>query len=227
MASSPVSKASPLRRSKRRRSSLADNSPAPPKNSHECIDTPPRAPKEIKEEKENVEQVGTEDSNTQDCSGSPERKVARVMREGMKEGNNPQLITFNPALFESMASWGYRDLQQLCIKLKLVATGSREDIIERLNEWHRDDSKLGVRTDSESEERRHAQNFALLGVRVDELSGHNARLLSPLKTRNPAYHADAILKVDGVPTKKKRGNILFSPYNGVKLIPSRNDAAVA
>ena len=46
-------------------------------------------------------------------------------------------IAINPDTFDDKDQWSYRDLQKLCMELKLGGRGSRQDLVQKLGEWHR------------------------------------------------------------------------------------------
>ena len=52
--------------------------------------------------------------------------------------NVPAYYALNPSLFDSAEHWTYRDLQKLAKTLGVHAAGRREDLVERLNAWHRE-----------------------------------------------------------------------------------------
>ena len=54
----------------------------------------------------------------------------------------PAYYSINPALFDSKEYWSYRDLQRLCKRLNLNASGRRERLVEALQEWHRESRRL-------------------------------------------------------------------------------------
>ena len=78
--------------------------------------------------------------------------------------------SLNPGLFDSVEHWKYRDLQKLAKTLGLSAGGKREDVVLRLQEYHR--------------ERRHSGQAGMFhSVEVKANDGGaaiNPALLSPL-----------------------------------------------
>jgi len=148
--------------------------------------------------------------------------------------------SLNPGLFDSVEHWKYRDLQKLAKTLGVSAGGKREDVVVRLQEYHR--------------ERRHSGQAGMFhSVEVKANDGGaaiNPVLLSPLlncKTApglaSPAKSARAVGKnweinsprASAMPRTPKglatptrsplcprsNGTVLFSPFNMVKLIPAK------
>eukprot|EP00964_Phaeocystis_antarctica_P048189 scaffold27889_cov67-Phaeocystis_antarctica.AAC.4 len=141
--------------------------------------------------------------------------------------------SLNPGLFDSVEHWKYRDLQKLAKTLGISAGGKREDVVVRLQEYHR--------------ERRHSGQAGMFhSVEVKANDGGaaiNPVLLSPLlncKTTagapSPAKSARAVgknwemnsprasamprtpkgLTPMGTPTRsplcpRSNGSVLFSP----------------
>lgn len=141
--------------------------------------------------------------------------------------------SLNPGLFDSVEHWKYRDLQKLAKTLGISAGGKREDVVVRLQEYHR--------------ERRHSGQAGMFhSVEVKANDGGaaiNPVLLSPLlncKTTagapSPAKSARAVgknwemnsprasamprtpkgLTPIGTPTRsplcpRSNGTVLFSP----------------
>ena len=141
----------------------------------------------------------------------------------------PPYLSINPGLFESQDHWSYRDLQKLAKRLDLCSTGTREDIVQRLKAWHREERSTGQ-----------AGQFQSVQVRATpDGKAISPRLLSPLVTsknrpqqgilsssRPNSARKDSARKGEssdcGTPKPlTERGNVLFSPYNMVKLIPSK------
>lgn len=175
---------------------------------------------------------------------------------GLKsEQKLPNYFTFNPAVFDDKI-WTTKDLRKLSRKLGVSDEGSRSSIIHRLRQWHRTDmrnpyknasnfSMLGVQVYSPPS----AGNENLpLRERTPKV---DARLLSPLVKRKGS--ARKILKTksqrddylssgssddemqEGMPRtpgsargkKKKKKKAIFSPYNRVKIIPSRHEQKIS
>ena len=147
------------------------------------------------------------------------RRVAKV----------PPYLAINPGLFESSEHWSYRDLQRLAKRLDLCSTGKRHEIVERLKTWHREQRVTGQ-----------AGQFQSVQVRATpEGKAISPRLLSPLVRRDTSSKPQGILSAGrvkqcenadacGTPTRagtpkplSERNSVLFSPYNMVKLIPSK------
>ena len=139
----------------------------------------------------------------------------------------PPYLAINAQLFDSADHWTYRDLQKLAKRLDLSCNGSREEVVMRLRAWHREQRGTGQ-----------AGQFHTVQVRATpEGKAISPRLLSPLQ---PSPRRNGILTPSkGTTPRKKwnyggenecpespkplgsRGNVLFSPYNMVKLIPSK------
>ena len=142
----------------------------------------------------------------------------------------PKYFTFNPGVFDDKI-WSTKDLQKLARKLGVQSHGSRRAIVQRLREWHRSNPEDPYRL---------ASNFSMLGVQVyspptqenqcKPLSNRkpkvDARLLSPLISKAPPK---PILKGK---TPTRRGltpskKAVFSPYNRVQIIPSREEQKIS
>ena len=138
-------------------------------------------------------------------------------------------MAINPGLFDSADHWSYRDLQKLAKRLDLSCAGRREDVVERLKAWHREQRIQGQ-----------AGQFHTVQVRATpEGKAISPRLLSPLQPPSARSASRGILSaskhsaraekcadngVPGSPARAplgQRGGVLFSPYNMVKLIPSK------
>jgi hypothetical protein len=138
-------------------------------------------------------------------------------------------ITFNPEMLDD-ETWTYRDLQKLSMKLGLGGKGGREQLVEKLKQWHK----------QQFNEERHGpgSNFALLEVEVPACllqpdatpaspsKGAAPSLLSPLKI-NPAKKTQEGLPI-GILSPSKRNTpsaqkkrLSFSIFNGTKIIPDR------
>lgn len=140
----------------------------------------------------------------------------------------PPYLAINAQLFDSADHWSYRDLQKLAKRLELPCNGSRESVVERLRGWHREQRATGQ-----------AGQFHTVQVRATpEGKAISPRLLSPLQAspRRPTPAGILSANKNGTPRKKNfgderppdspaplgsRGGVLFSPYNMVKLIPSK------
>lgn len=130
-------------------------------------------------------------------------------------GSAPPYYSINPALFDSKAHWSYQDLRRLCKRLNLPASGKREEIAARLQEWHR-------------ESRRVDQAGKFLGVEV-RASGKeiNPQLVSPLKPArrlecpSPSILSAGRRAAGEPPLRGAEPRLVFSPFNQVKLIPSK------
>lgn len=112
----------------------------------------------------------------------------------------PSFLAINPQLFESVEHWSYRDLQKLARRLELSANGQRQELIERLREWHRDQRKTGQ-----------AGAFHSVEVRASvEGKPISPRLLSPLVVNRSQ---NGIMSPGRSPLKATtpRSNVLFSP----------------
>lgn len=147
-------------------------------------------------------------------------------------------LAINPGLFDSVDHWSYRDLQKLAKRLELPSTGKREEVVERLRAWHREQRTTGQ-----------AGQFHAVQVRATpEGKAISPRLLSPLISSARGNGTPGVLKGGILSSSKKnayakrasfsgsesdrsvaqspaplgsRGGVLFSPYNMVKLIPSK------
>lgn len=149
-----------------------------------------------------------------------------------------KFFAFNPSTFDDPELWTQRDLQRLCSKLGLRATGSRADLVHRLQVWHRS-------SHSDPECAWPAGKFTMLGVSVYQAPAAPAspapaspaplspkrqlavspRFLSPLMGRKKTRPRtpSSILRQGEAPSSAKR--VMFSPYNGIHLIPHREDGS--
>lgn len=95
-----------------------------------------------------------------------------------------EFLTINPETFCDKNCWQYKDLQKLCAKLGLGGKGSRENLEEKLSDWHR------MRNDYYEEDYQyapqqpethfpmnvHGNNFALMHIDVKvSKSAHKRR----------------------------------------------------
>ena len=55
----------------------------------------------------------------------------------------PPYLAINPGLFDSVDHWSYRDLQKLAKRINVQASGKREEVVERLKAWHREQRSCG------------------------------------------------------------------------------------
>ena len=135
----------------------------------------------------------------------------------------PPYLSINPGLFDSSDHWSYRDLQKLAKRLDLPSNGRREELVERLCAWHRTQRDQGQ-----------SGQFHAVQVRATpEGKAISPRLLSPLvqTQRTPKCGILSSKRERGDISKRSepgtpkplgdRGGVLFSPYNMVKLIPSK------
>ena len=153
---------------------------------------------------------------------------------------NYEYFTINPDTLDDPELWAYADIQGLCKSLKISAKGKRESLIQRLQIWHRKNrSNMQIKSG----------NFCRMGVRIYSPSRPSeckvaAEFLSPLtrrnRLRNDGTPRKSCLKTpnkrrtarklnfgfpecdkEDTPPTRKSANIMFSPYNKVKLIPGR------
>uniref|UniRef100_A0A7S0IIL6 SAP domain-containing protein n=1 Tax=Calcidiscus leptoporus TaxID=127549 RepID=A0A7S0IIL6_9EUKA len=123
-------------------------------------------------------------------------------------------FSLNPGVFDSAEHWSYRDLQRLAKRLGVPANGARPCLVARLQSWHR-------------EKRNMDQAGKFLGVEVRSSPGGqpiSPRLLSPLVgivKRSPAHGSQSRGGMKRSPLRPRVGAVVFSPFNQVKLIPSK------
>lgn len=75
------------------------------------------------------------------------------------------LITFNPDTFNDEVQWPYRQLQILCCQLNIGGKGNRQELLDRLFNWHR------LRSEENQENidmNVVGNNFAIMGLNVQE-----------------------------------------------------------
>ena len=151
--------------------------------------------------------------------------AAAVAHSPDKVAKVPPYLAINAGLFDSADHWSYRDLQKLAKRLNLPCTGRREDVVEQLSAWHRQQRVTGQ-----------SGQFHAVQVRATpEGKAISPRLLSPLQKHSGRDSARGILsgkksarrggegatpRSPGGPLQQRSG-VLFSPYNMVKLIPSK------
>eukprot|EP00941_MAST-03F_sp_MAST-3F-sp1_P001247 g1247.t1 len=161
----------------------------------------------------------------------------------------PTYFSLNPGTFSEPDLWAYRDIQKLCKRLGLNAGGKREDLVERLEQWH---------TDGRHGDTAECGRFGLIGVELhnpkDKSCKVSPSLLSPFTTKTLSRRADGTLnsprsilkrrlkakcplsaiknlnsekgKEDSKnctpkQEKRKRRKLGFSPYNMVRVISPR------
>ena len=128
-------------------------------------------------------------------------------------------------LVVSFSDRTYRDLQKLAVKLGLNARGTREEVIDRLIQWHK--------RQFNADRRCAGSNFMLLEVELppsppkdangNSRGGVSPALLSPLKSK-PRRNADGSpisILASGKKKSAQKKNINFSIFNGTKIIPPR------
>lgn len=159
------------------------------------------------------------DKSTNHLTLTPKKKV------DYKENLPNAYITFNQALLDD-EKWTTKDLQKLAMKLSLNSKGTRDELIDRLLQWHK--------RQHSSERRCAGSNFMLLEVELPPTppkdttgqskasGGVSPAFLSPLKVK-PRRNADgspiSILSTGKKSAQKK--SINFSIFNGTKIIPPR------
>ena len=125
----------------------------------------------------------------------------------------PPYLAINPGLFDSNEHWTYRDLQKLAKRLEINSAGKREEIVERLRAWHREQRSTGQ-----------AGHFHGVQVRATpEGKAISPRLLSPLVKRPQNTPTKGLLSAskhggDGSHTPKplgQRNGVLFSPVSSL------------
>ena len=93
-------------------------------------------------------------------------------------------FTFNPGCLDDKEKFSYRQLQQLSVQLGLNGKGKREELVLRLQQWHRSQSEQTCWGPG---------SFHAVKVNVCSPGGRRVnvspRLLSPL-LRNPRRHPD-------------------------------------
>ena len=104
----------------------------------------------------------------------------------------PPYLAINPGLFDSSDHWSYRDLQKLAKRLELPSNGKREEVVERLRHWHRQQRHSGQ-----------AGQFHAVQVRATpEGKAISPRLLSPLVQNSSRGN---LLKSSILSSSKKAG----------------------
>lgn len=137
------------------------------------------------------------------------------------------------------ATWDYRSLQKLCRTLGLKQNGTRQNLIQRLQRFHRENSSdhfgagafanIGVQVYSSPSKRRTRVSKKFLSPCVRRATG------SPILKRessfageetscmSPEPRAGGIRCRSSVKRRSSAKRICFSPYNQVRLIPHRHD----
>jgi hypothetical protein len=89
--------------------------------------------------------------------------------------SHERYIAINPDTFDDKEQWSYRDLQKLCVELKLGGRGSRQELVKKLTAWHRDRDVVDEDAEIHLEEANDSlpmnvvgNNFSLLPIRVRE-----------------------------------------------------------
>ena len=114
------------------------------------------------------------------------------------------------------STWDYKSLQKLCKTLGVKQTGTREKIIARLQQFHKEHP---------TSERFGAGAFANIGVQVYSSPTKtkprvSRKFLSPMVNRS---RGNSILKPQTPGSRRQAKRICFSPYNQVHIIPHRLD----
>ncbi|KAF4648882.1 hypothetical protein FOL47_002690, partial [Perkinsus chesapeaki] len=145
-------------------------------------------------------------------------------------------FSFNPGLLDHSTYWSDSSLSNLCQKLRLPATGSREEIIHRLRTWHAAHNPNGP-TPGVPSYRATSGNFCLIAVKEGLVA---EKFKSPFKRKNGlaskpilrkvssysptsfAKAADPLLPVVESPRGFKRpGSSYSSPETGGRLSPCK------
>jgi len=160
--------------------------------------------------------------------------------------NNEYLVA-NPDTFQNPEIWTYRDLQKLCVKLSLGGKGSRAELLQKLEAWHRQRETDKSQRENGISMNVAGNNFSLLEINVrptkckrkrrssiidssrkDIGSTVSPTLLRPLQRINCDTPSKSILKNISNYSENskdigtnKMAKLTFSPFNGVKLIENR------
>ena len=162
-------------------------------------------------------------------------------------------LTVNPSTLDDEALWGYGELQKLCKSLGLKASGRRNELERRLQEWHKTRTSSGhCVVDEEGTEKIplnvDGSNFSLLGMHLKVKSQNgigctspegafsvqlgvgsptvvSPTLLRPLAPSTPVRTPKSALKksIGGGGSEVKASRLKFSPYNATKFIPNRRE----
>lgn len=134
-------------------------------------------------------------------------------------------VSINPALLAD-ERWQYRDLQKLCMSLGLGGRGNRSALVDKLRRWNRtefDQTKQSAHPDEVSL----PSNFTLLDLGISvRKSNENNPELTPLTSRPPRNEDGTPKSILSTPRRSReqegKRRLSFSKFNGVCLIPSRN-----
>ena len=118
----------------------------------------------------------------------------------------PAYVSLNPALFDSADHWSYRDLQRLAKRINLPAGGRRDELVERLQAWHREQ-----RSSDQS------GKFHSVEVRASPAGKPiSPRLMSPLVGRSRSNSGILL-----TPSEAPRSPLMERSVNGVAFSPVR------
>lgn len=127
----------------------------------------------------------------------------------------------NAELFDSPDSFSYRDIQRLCVRLKLGGKGKREALVLKLQEWHRSRSpekksssahkskKSSSDSDSDNEDENHSslpmnvigQRFCLMPINV--AADPNKLVMND----NIGKASSSTMLEENIPSKSKASNL--------------------
>jgi hypothetical protein len=149
---------------------------------------------------------GSSSSVTEEQHVSPPAPVRSDAHSPTQVNRVPPYLAINPGLFDSVDHWSYRDLQKLAKRLGLSASGKREDVVERLKTWHREQRTSGQ-----------VGHFHAVQVRATpEGKAISPRLLSPLvQSARGSHHKRGILSS----SKKTSARCSFGSDNSVAESP--------
>lgn len=154
------------------------------------------------------------------------------------DSSSSTYYTLNPSTFSVPSLWSYRQIQKLCKQLGLNASGTREKLVSRLQEWH---------IEGRHGDKAECGKFGLIGIKLHSPKRKHCSvspsLLSPLRKTSRKKREDgsvvsprSILKrkfqtkngasvkdnfttnLDTETPSNKTRKLLFSPYNMVRVI---------
>jgi hypothetical protein len=160
---------------------------------------------------------------------SPSKTNTSTPTTPLSQQAKESFVVINPACLGE-AGWSYRDLQLLCMKLGLGGKGSREQLINKLHTWNREHPEEQLRNVLDTD--KPPSKFTLLDLNITEKTTTKdiAPHLTPLRCRPPRAVDGTpvgILSVKSPFTPSHQKRLSFSLFNGVKIIPPREQRSNA
>jgi hypothetical protein len=88
------------------------------------------------------ESIFVHSEQSSDSSGQIQEEIIKERPQRAYKMDKHTLVTLNAELLDDKDTFSYRDLQKLCVRLQLGGKGKREDLVEKLQDWHRSRSPV-------------------------------------------------------------------------------------